>query len=38
MLNFTEREVGAELIVLSGIRVKEKKFAAWFDVKVRPPA
>ena len=28
MLNFTEREVGAELIVLLGIRVNEKKFAA----------
>lgn len=38
MENFRDRDVAAELTVLLGMRVREKKEAAWFEVKVRPVA
>ena len=38
MENFRDREVAAELTVLLGMRVRAKKEAAWFEVKVRPVA
>jgi hypothetical protein len=38
MENLRASEVEAELTVLLGIKVKEKKEAAWLEVKVRPAA